>query len=91
MTTRISVRQRYPEQSKQLKVIRTYEEYAQFETSSTDTSHLGNNGNITAKRVSELIYESSKTLEALNRKPPVRIPEMKGTEDTSGAPTKGIV
>jgi hypothetical protein len=90
-STRIGVRQRCPDQSKQLQIIRTYEDYVRFESSSIDPSHSGNGANATQKRVSELEYESKKTLEALNRKPPVRIPEMKGGEEVAGASTKGKI
>ena len=81
MTTRVSVRQRNPDLNKPLQVIRTYPRYAEFEVSLTDTSHLDNSGESLLKRVEELKYESSKTLEALKQKQPVRIPEMKPVDE----------
>jgi hypothetical protein len=80
MTTGVAVRQRYPDNTKQLKVLRTYKEYAQFEATLTDITHVENGERNIAKRIDELQYESTKTLEVLKTKPPVRIPEMRAAE-----------
>lgn len=84
MSTRISVRQRYPDHNKPLRVLRTYDKYAQFEAEFTDSTRLGNSVDGVAKRVEELVYESSKTLDALKQKQPVRIPDVK-CADKAGA------
>ena len=83
MTTGVSVRQRYPDHGKALKVTRTYEKYAQFEAAFTDLAHLEDGCADIAKRIEELKYDASKTLETLKGRQAVRIPEMKcADEDT---------
>ena len=81
MTTGVSVRQRYPEHTKQLKVTNTYEKYAQFEAAFTDITRIEDGGSDIAKRVEELKYESAKTLEALKGKQAVRIPEIRRADE----------
>jgi hypothetical protein len=94
MATGVSVRQRYPDPTKELKVIRTYEEYARFEAAFVDILRLENSSSDIVRRSEELKYESAKTLDALKTKPPVRIPETKSAE-TEGkgetAPEKGTL
>jgi hypothetical protein len=82
---RISVRQRYPESNKALKIFRTYERYAHFEAEMADVSHIKGDEGGTERRVGELQQESARTLEALKQKQPVRIPEMKGKEKVADA------
>ena len=90
MATRASTRQRYPEHTKPLKVIKSYEKYALFEASFADITRLNESSDNTMRRVEELKQESTKTLEALKQKQPVRIPEVKSTEDTNhGCATNG--
>ncbi len=91
VSTRISVRQRYPEHTKTLKVIRSYEKYAQFEADSADMSRFGNGVDGTVHRVAELIRESAKTLEALKGKQPVRIPEVKTSDKVAASAESGMV
>lgn len=80
---RISVRQRYPESGKGLKLIKTYEGYAQFEADLADASHIKGEDSGIARRTIELAQESTKTIEALKQKQPVRIPEVKQAEKSS--------
>ena len=80
MNTGVSVRQRYPDNTKPLRVTRTYEKYAQFEAAFTDITHIENGGRDIGQRVEELKYESAKMLEALKGKQRVRIPEMRTAE-----------
>lgn len=88
MTTRKSGRPRNLDHSRPLRIIRTYQEYAQFETASIDANRIGNNFNTIATRVEELKYESSKTLETLKNKQPVRIPETHASEGAEPAMKK---
>lgn len=87
---KIAVRQRYPETSKELKIVRSYEEYARFEAELNDIIHGKINSLGIVRRVEELNQESAGTLEALKAKQPVRIPEMKGKEKLSDVTEKGI-
>lgn len=81
--TRISVRQRYPETNRPLKIFRTYERYAQFEVELSDVTHTkGDEGGI-IRLTEELIQDSVRTIEALKQKQPVRIPEMKQKENAA--------
>ena len=75
MSSRITVRARFPDLGKALRVIRSYENYARFEATFSDITHLESNDDGVSRRAEELRYESAKTLEALKRKDPVRIPE----------------
>ena len=76
------MRQRYPESSKILKILKTYEKYSQFEAESSGVARYANDTRESMQRVDELVRESTKTLEALKSKPPVRIPELKSSEKT---------
>lgn len=87
MGPRVSTRPRFPEHSRPLRVIRTYEEYAQLEASFSDFTHLAENGDAISKRAGELKYEASRTLDILKQKQPVRIPETKAAEESSTADT----
>lgn len=82
---RISVRQRYPETNKPLKIFRTYERYAQFEVELSDVTHTKGDEAGVIRLTGELLQDSARTVEALKQKQPVRIPEMKqkqkATED----------
>lgn len=80
---KIAVRQRYPETNKELKIVKSYGEYARFEAELNDITHGKINSLGIAKRVEELNLESAKTLEILKAKQPVRIPEMKDRENLS--------
>jgi len=80
---KIAVRQRYPESAKELKIIRSYEEYVQFEIEQNDICHTKSEGVGTTQRVMELRNESARTIEALRKKQPVRIPEMEQKEQLS--------
>jgi len=82
---RISVRQRYPESNKALKIFKTYERFAHFEAEMADVSHIKGDEEGIEKRAGELQQDSARTLEALKQKQPVRIPEMKGKEKAADA------
>ena len=77
---RVAVRQRYPETGKELKVIRTYEQYSEFEAEITDLSHFNKTEPGITRRTQELVNESTRIIEALKRKPAVKIPVVKGEE-----------
>lgn len=82
MNTRTAMRQRYPDLSKELKVITTYEKYAKFEAELNEPGRVVNGFTSSSQRVQELMQESTKTLEALKGKQPVRIPELSGPKTT---------
>jgi len=81
MTSRISVRQRNPDHGKTLKLITTFQKYAQFELSQNEFNQAENGQDFISKRVEELKYDASKTIEALKQKQPVRIPEMRAQDE----------
>lgn len=83
MNTRTATRQRYPDLGKELTIIRSYENYAKFEMELNEPGHIFNGSVNYTQRIQELLQESSKTLEALKEKQPVRIPELSGPKTTS--------
>lgn len=87
---RISVRQRYPETGKELSVVRTYDKYALFEAMISDGSHPKGTGPEVITRTQELIQESAKTIEALQRKQTVRIPVLKSKEKAENMEENGM-
>ncbi len=87
MGPRVSTRTRPPDHSRPLRVIKTYEKFAEFEASFNDITHQTDSADIIAKRAADIRYEASKTLDVLKQKQPVRIPETKGTEESRTADT----
>lgn len=83
MSTRTAVRQRCLDLNKQLKIIRTYEKYIQFENESTEPTRTLNGFDSIPQRVEELMLETARTIEALKEKQPVRIPEMSGPKTSA--------
>lgn len=91
MNTRTAVRQRYPDLGKELKVVGSYEKYAKFEMELNEPGRILNGSVNYTYRVQELKAESARTLEALNQKQPVRIPELSGPKTTADNVDRGNV
>jgi len=90
VSTRTSARKKEVVIDKPLKIMHTYADFAKFEMENTDVARLENGQEILASRVSELVKESTKTLEALKSKQAVRIPETGTAKKMEEAAHNGI-
>lgn len=90
MGTRTAMRQRYPDLGKELKIVRSYGQYADWEAELNDLGRTPGDPAKAPRRLQDLMGESMRTLEVLKTKQPVRIPELRDSRATSCVGENGI-
>jgi len=91
MTTRLSTRPKLPDINKPLKIIESYEDFAQFEVGSFDLTNQTSTENEINKKIEELKSDFEKTSVALKQKQAVRIPEIISKSLDSNIPEFGKI